>query len=82
MSTTSDCIGIIWKTTCKRRDTDYFVKRKDVKPVNLANNDDWTTVPLKEGDAVKVKYASRWYNPEIVEFVNDEKNEGLFCYIH
>ena len=57
-------IRIIWKTTCKWRNTDYIVTRKHVRP--MGSKGDTASIEYKEVDAVKVKWVSRWYDAEIV----------------
>lgn len=68
-------IRIIWKTTCKWRDTDYIVTRKDIRPISGKGNT--ASIEYKEGDAVKVKWGSRWYDAEIVEIGGKSDNEGI-----
>ena len=67
-------IRIIWKTTCKWRNTDYIVTRKDVRP--MGSKGDTASIEYKEDDAVKVK-CSRWFDAEIVEIDGRCDNEGI-----
>ena len=64
------------KTTCKWRNTDYVVERKDVKPDNISTDDDWKTMPLKRGDNVKVKYGNRWYKAQVEEIGENSRKDG------
>jgi hypothetical protein len=75
----SEDIRIIWKTNCKWRDTDYYVNQEDVRPIGSCKD------KIKEGDAVKMKYGSRWYNAEIVEITTTTTttttNEGTVAWL-
>jgi hypothetical protein len=62
----SEDIRIIWKTQCKWRDTDYYVKQEDVWPIGSCKN------KSIKGDAVW----HAWYNTEIVEIKGTTRNEG------
>ena len=62
-------IRIIWKTTCKWRNTDYIVKRKDVRPMGSKGHT--ASIEYKEGNAVKVKWGSRWYDAELLRLMGE-----------
>jgi hypothetical protein len=68
----NDEVKIIWKTKCAWRDCPHWSKRKELKLIGA--EDKATILPLKVGDAVKVKFGSRWYNAEVAE--QWELNEG------
>ena len=68
----NDEVKILWKTTCKWRDTEDLAKREDIRPKNMSSKQEFDTVPLKEGDAVKIRFKQKWYDGEILESWNPE----------
>ena len=71
-----DKVKIIWKTSCQWQDRAHWPKRKDIK---LRDGDTGTSTPLKPGDAVKIKFGSRWYDGEMVEAWEPRGKRGLYC---
>jgi sRNA-binding protein len=63
----NDEIKIMWKTACKWRDTEDFAKRKNIRPRNTNSKESFDTVPLKGGDAVKIRFGRKWYDAEVLE---------------
>ena len=61
----NDKVKVLWKTNCQWRDRPHWPKRKEIK----VNSDDEgkELSSLKPGDAVRVKFGSRWYNAEVCE---------------
>ena len=61
-------IRIIWKTTCKWRNTDFIVTRKDVRP--MGSKGDTASIEYKEGDVVKVKQDHDFHSPDLKHFTS------------
>ena len=69
-------VKVFWKTSDEWRDRPHWPKRKDIK----ASGDTDTLVPLKQGDAVKIKFGARWYDAEVVEAWQPRRTKnGKFC---
>lgn len=60
----NDKVKIIWKTSFQWRDHAHWLKRRDIK---LPDGEAGTPDPISPGDAIKVKFGSRWYDAEVVE---------------
>lgn len=64
----NDKVQVLWKTNCQWRDKPHWPKRKEIK---LTDDDvvgeGKQLTSLKPGDAVKVKFGSRWYSAEVCE---------------
>ena len=43
----------------------------------MGSKGDTASIEYKEGDAVKVKWGSRWFDAEIVEIDGRSDNEGI-----
>ena len=65
----NDKVKVIWKTNCKWRDCEHLAKRKEIKPTNVSvgKDEELATLPIKVGDPIRVKFASRWYDAEAAE---------------
>ena len=72
----NDKVKVLWKTKCAWRDHAHWPKRKEIK---LLNQDD-TLLPLKPGDAVKIKFGSKWYNAEVAEHWRPKSKRGMHLY--
>ena len=76
-------IKFIWKTNDKWRDHEDFAERKNIRPKNMSWKEDFEKVPLKPGDAVKIKFNKKWYDGEVMESWNADgsvtvdKSEGM-----
>jgi len=62
----NDKVQVIWKTNCQWKDHPHWPKRKDIKLMD-SDSSESSYPALKNGDKVKVKFGSRWYNAEMVE---------------
>lgn len=68
-------VNVIWKTTCQRRDHAHRLKRRDIK---LPGSETGTLDPLTRGNAVKVKFGSKWYNAEMAERWEPKSKKGTY----
>ena len=60
----NDKVNVIWKTKCGWNNLPHWPKRKEIK----LNEDEGNELSsLKPGDAVKLKFGTRWYNAEVAE---------------
>jgi len=66
-----DKVKVLWKTNCQWRDKPHWPKRKEIK---LPQGD--STMPLKTGDHVKIKFGSRWYDAEVAEDWQPKSKRG------
>ena len=57
-------VKLFWKTSDEWHDRPHWPKRKHIK---ASGDNTETLVPLKQGDAVKIKFGARWYDAEVVE---------------
>lgn len=62
----NDKVQVIWKTNCQWKDHPHWPKRKDIKLMD-SDSLESSYPALKNGDKVKVKFGSRWYNAGMVE---------------
>ena len=72
----NDKVKVLWKTKCAWRDHAHWPKRKEIK---LLNQDD-ALLPLKPGDAVKIKFRSKWYDAEVAEHWKPKSKKGTHLY--
>lgn len=72
----NDKVKVLWKTKCTWRDHAHWPKRREIK---LLNQDD-TLLPLKPGNAVKIKFGSRWYDAEVPEHWKPKSKKGTHLY--
>lgn len=72
----NDKVKVLWKTKCTWRDHAHWPKRREIK---LLNQDD-TLLPLKPGNAVKIKFGSRWYDAEVAEHWKPKSKKGTHLY--
>ena len=73
----NDKVKVLWKTNCQWRDRPHWPKRKEIKLLHR-DTDETSTVPLKIGDRVKVKFGSRRYNAEAAENWEPKSKKGKF----
>ena len=71
-------VKVFWKTSDEWRDRPHWPKRKDIK----ASGDTNTFVPLKQGDAVKIKFGARWYDAEVVEAWEPKRTRNGKFFVH
>lgn len=71
-------VKVFWKTSDEWRDRPHWPKRKDIK----ASGDTNTLVPLKQGDAVKIKFGARWYDAEVVEAWQPKRTKNVKFFVH
>ena len=62
----NDKVKVLWKTNCQWRDRPHWPKRKEIK-LPQREIEETSTMPLKTGDRVKIKFGSRWYDAEVAE---------------
>ena len=63
----NDKVKVIWKINCEWPDCPHFPKRKDIKHVD-ENKDHGKRWPsLEAGDALRIKFGTKWYDAEVVE---------------
>ena len=70
----NDKIKVVWKTNCLWRNKPHWPKRKDIK---LQEGETQTPGPLKQGDAVKVKFGGKWYSAEMVQSWKPKSKKGM-----
>ena len=64
----NDKVKVVWKTNCQWRDRPHWPKRRDLKLTGKDQlNDEQEFSALNPGDAVKMKFGSRWYDAEVCE---------------
>lgn len=73
----NDKVKVIWKTNCQWRDHFHWPKRKEIKPREGDTNED-QFLPLKPGDLMKIKFASRWCDVEVAEPWNPKSKKGQY----
>ena len=71
----NDKVKIVWKTSCQWKNRPHWPKRKDIK---LPEGETQTPVPLKPGDAVKVKEARNSFHFLQTSFTNSFPNTVWF----
>ena len=71
----NDKVKVIWKTNCQWKDRPHFPKRKEIKLGN-SDGEENSYASLKNGDKVKVKFGSRWYDAEVSERWNPKSKKG------
>ena len=73
----SDTVEILWKTNCKWHDHPHWPKRKDLKlkDAQKGNGKRWPL--LAPGDAVRVKFGTRWYDGEVQETWKPKSWKGI-----
>jgi len=74
----NDKVKIIWKTNCEWNNKPHWPKRKDIK---LPEGQTESPMPLKTGDAVKIKFGGRWYNAEVAEKWEPKGKKGMYFYV-
>jgi len=74
----NDKVKIVLKTSCQWKNRPHWPKRKDIK---LPEGETQTPVPLKPGDAVKVKFGGRWYSAEVVESWELKSKKGMYFHL-
>lgn len=62
----NDKVKVSWKTNCQWRDKPRWPKRKEIK-LPQGEIGETSTMPLKTGDRVKIKFGSHWYHAEVAE---------------
>ena len=65
-----DEVRVVWKTKCKWRDHEHVAKRQDVRPNGISVKENFSTLPLKPGDAIKIRFGNKWYHGEMLESWN------------
>ena len=75
----NDKVKVIWKTNCQWKDRPHFPKRKEIKLDDSYGEDKYAS--LKNGDKVKVKFGSRWYNAEVVENWDPKSKKGEHYFV-
>ena len=75
----NDKVNVIWKTNCKWRDCEHLAKRKEIKPtnVNVGKDEELATLPIKVGDPIRVKFASRRYDAKQQKSVNQRRRRKV-----
>ena len=68
----NDKVKVLWKTKCAWRDHAHWPKRREIKFLNQED----ALLPLKPGDAVKIKFGSRWYDAEVAEHWKPKSKKG------
>jgi len=71
----NDKIKVLWKTSCEWRDKPHFPKRRDFQL--REGESEGSLLPLKLGDAAKIKFGSRWYNVEVAESWSPKSRKGM-----
>lgn len=74
----NDKVKVIWKINCQWKDRFYWLKRKEIKLVDVGIEEN-VYFFFKSGDKVKVKFGFRWYNVEVVESWDFKVKKGK-CY--
>lgn len=72
-------VKVLWKTSDEWRDHPHWPKRKDIK---ASGDNTETLVPLKQGDAVKIKFGARWYDAEVVDAWQPKRSKNGKCLVH
>ena len=75
----NDKVKVLWKTNCEWRDKPHWPKRKEIKL--REGETEGELLSLNPGDAVKIKFGSRWYDAEIAESWTPKSKKGSYCYI-
>ena len=73
-------VQVIWKTNCQWKDRPHFPKRKEIKPCN-SDGEENSYACLKNGDRVKVKFGSNWYDAEVAEKWNPKSKRGGYYFV-
>ena len=68
-------VKVVWKTNCEWRDHYHWPKRKEIKLREGESVDN--LLPLQSGEAIKVKFSSRWYDAEVVEEWKPKQKKGM-----
>ena len=75
----NDKVKIIWKTKCQWRDHAHWPKRRDIK---LPDSETGTHDPLSPGDAIRVKFGSRWYDAKVAEIWEPKAKKGVYLTVN
>ena len=75
----NDKVKIIWKTNCQWRDHAHWLKQHDIK---LPDGETGTHDPLSPGDAIKVKFGSRWYDAEVAESWEPKVKKNVYLTVN
>ena len=70
----NDKVKVIWKTNCQWRDQPHWPKRRDLK-LNENDGNGKELSALEPGDAVKMKFGSRWYDAAVCEKWESRKSK-------
>lgn len=73
----NDTVEILWKTNCEWHDHPHWPKHKDLKLADESHGNGKRWPKLSKGDAVKVKFGSRWYNAEVVQDWEQKSWKGI-----
>jgi len=78
----NDKVKVIWKTKCQWNDRPHWPKRREIKLTNEDLASEGKELPaLKPGDAVKVKFGSRWYHAEVSEhWIPRQSKKGNYLF--
>lgn len=71
----NDKVKVSWKTNCQWRDKPRWPKRKEIK-LPQGEIGETSTMPLKTGDRVKIKFGSHWYDAEVAEDWQAKSKKG------
>ena len=73
----NDKVKVMWKTNCQWRDRPHWPKRKEIKFAQ-GELEESSSMPLKIGDIVKIKFGSRWYDAEVAEKWEPKTKKGWY----
>ena len=72
----NDKVQVLWKTNCEWRDKPHWPKRREIKL--REGETEGLLLPLNQGELVKIKFGSRWYDAEIVDAWTPKSKKGIY----